>query len=408
MSELWPIRKLSELSDISYGYTEKAAIKPIGPKFLRITDIQNGSVDWSAVPYCKVDKDEHARHRLKNGDIVFARTGATTGKSYLISSPPDAVCASYLIRLRLRSTEMLPKYVSYYFGTKIYWDAISSGISGSAQGGFNASKLGELRIPVPSIAEQQRIVVILDEAFAGLATATANVEKNLKNARELFESYLLSVFAENSKTWKTTSLGNLSALFVDSAHRTPKYQTDGIPALRPRDVVNGKLSLSEAAKVSEQEYAVQSKRHRPGPGDIVYSRELSFGWAALLPDTPRVCLSQGMCLFRAGPEIDSSFLLYVLNGPIGRKQAMRAAVGTAHPHINLGDIKGYQIPTPSLREQRKALAGFDALLDHSQQLADGYLKKLRKLSDLKQSILQKAFSGELTSPPSLGIREAAE
>ncbi len=92
MSELWPIRKLSELSEISYGYTEKDAAEPIGPKFLRITDIQNGSVDWSAVPYCKVDKYEHARHKLKDGDIVFARTGATTGKSYLVSSPPDAVC----------------------------------------------------------------------------------------------------------------------------------------------------------------------------------------------------------------------------------------------------------------------------------------------------------------------------
>lgn len=180
MREPWPVRKLSELSDISYGYTEKASIEPIGPKFLRITDIQNGSVDWSAVPYCKVDKDEHARHKLKNGDIVFARTGATTGKSCLISSPPDAVCASYLIRLRLRSAEMLPEYVSYYFGTKSYWDAISTGISGSAQGGFNASKLGELLIPVPPFAEQQRIVDKLNV----IGIETSKLEKRYREALE--------------------------------------------------------------------------------------------------------------------------------------------------------------------------------------------------------------------------------
>ena len=115
-----------------------------------------------------------------------------------------------------------------------------------------------------------------------------------------------------------------------------------------------------------------------------------------------------MCLFRAGAEIESSFLLYVLNGPIGRKQAMKAAVGAAHPHINLGDIKSYQIPTPTLHEQRQTLARFDALSKYTHQLADAYSEKLRKLSDLKQSILQKAFSGELTSPPSQAIKEAAE
>lgn len=408
MRERWPTRKLGELSSISYGYTEKAAFEPIGPKFLRITDIQNDSVDWESVPYCKIDEDEHSKQKLSDGDIVFARTGATTGKSYLISRPPDAVCASYLIRLRLRSSDMLPEFLSYYFGSKAYWDVVAKGISGSAQGGFNASKLAELNIPTPPLSEQQRIVAILDEAFAGLATATANAEKNLKNARDLFDSYLNSVFVQDGKEWEERQLGELCSLFVDSAHRTPKYQLEGIPALRPRDVVNGKLSLSEAARVSEQEYEIQSKRHRPTAGDIVYSRELSYGWAALLPKSPRVCLSQGMCLFRPKPEVETSFLLYALNGPIGRQQAIRAAVGTAHPHINLGEIKGYRIPTPALDDQRKIVAELNVLSESTQQLATSYAGKLKMLSDLKQSILRKAFSGELTSPPSQAIKEAAE
>lgn len=88
MKEGWAIRKLGELSDISYGYTEKAVGEPIGPKFLRITDIQNDAVDWDVVPYCKIGEDDHSKHKLSNGDIVFARTGATTGKSYLVLSPP--------------------------------------------------------------------------------------------------------------------------------------------------------------------------------------------------------------------------------------------------------------------------------------------------------------------------------
>jgi type I restriction enzyme S subunit len=115
-----------------------------------------------------------------------------------------------------------------------------------------------------------------------------------------------------------------------------------------------------------------------------------------------------MCLFRPNPDIITSFLLYVLNGPVGRRQAMQAAVGTAHPHINLGDIKGYRIPTPTLEKQGEIVARFDALSDRTQQLADSYAGKLKMLSDLKQSILQKAFSGELTSPSSQAVKEAAE
>jgi type I restriction enzyme, S subunit len=241
-----------------------------------------------------------------------------------------------------------------------------------------------------------------------LTTATANAEKNLKNARELFDSYLNSIFVRESKDWDERPLGDLCALFSDSAHRTPKYQSEGIPALRPRDVVNGTLSLTEAARVSEQEYQIQSKRHQPTAGDIVYSRELSYGWAAVLPETPRVCLSQGMCLFRPKPEIETSFLLYVLNGPAGRKQAIKAAVGTAHPHINLGDIKNYRIPSPTLNRQRKIIAELDVLSEHTQRLATSYVSKLSMVSNLRQSILQKAFTGELSSAPPRAVQEAAE
>ena len=94
--------KLSEVTDsVEYGITAPASEAPIGPKFLQITDIQNGSVDWSSVPFCKADEQKLKSSRLISGDIVFARTGATTGKSFLIRAcPENAVFASYLIRVR--------------------------------------------------------------------------------------------------------------------------------------------------------------------------------------------------------------------------------------------------------------------------------------------------------------------
>ncbi|OYV04711.1 MAG: hypothetical protein CFE26_15415, partial [Verrucomicrobiales bacterium VVV1] len=88
-----------------------------------------------------------------------------------------------------------------FFQTAGYWQSIKEGSAGSAQGGFNASKLGALSIPFPPLAEQQRIVGLLDEAFGGIATAKANAEKNLQNARALFESHLQSVFSQRGKGW---------------------------------------------------------------------------------------------------------------------------------------------------------------------------------------------------------------
>ena len=209
MSKHWQFKELSAVSAISYGYTESASSDQIGPRFLRITDIQDDSVDWESVPYCKIESRDVPKYSLAGGDIVFARTGATTGKNFLVSDPPEAVFASYLIRLRLLDKRLLPEFVSLFFQTDGYWKSIKEGSSGSAQGGFNATKLGALTIPIPSLHEQRRIVGLLDEAFEGIATAKANAEKNLRNARALFESYLEAVFTKRGPGWVEKSLAEL-------------------------------------------------------------------------------------------------------------------------------------------------------------------------------------------------------
>ena len=266
---------------------------------------------------------------------------------------------------------------------------------GVRQKNLSLRKIRDVELFIPPLAEQKRVVAFLDEAFAGLAVVKTNAEKNLKNARAVFDSHLQAVFTQDRNAWKSHSLLSACEIFVDSAHRTPKYQDEGIPALRPRDVVNGKLNFAGAQRVSEAEYEIQSKRHKPRLGDIVYSRELSYGWAALLPASPRVCLSQGMCLFRPSAKLNAAFLLYVLNGPIGREQATRAAVGAAHPHINLGDIKSYSVPLPPMEEQRKITKQLDVLSEETQRLARLYERKLAAIEALKNSLLETAFSRAL-------------
>ena len=162
----WVERRLGEFSRINYGYTESASSEKIGPRFLRITDIQDNCVDWETVPYCRIEKADLPKYKLADGDIVFARTGATTGKSYLVSHPPCAVFASYLIRVRVSTAEVSPQFLNLFFQTRAYWSVIRAGVSGSAQGGFNATKLGELVIPFPRSPEGQQEAVARLEFLA--------------------------------------------------------------------------------------------------------------------------------------------------------------------------------------------------------------------------------------------------
>jgi len=193
--EKWVEKRLKELARINYGYTESASLVEVGPKFLRITDLQDNRVDWSKVPYCQIGPSDVPKYKLADGDIVFARTGATTGKSYLVTDPPEAVFASYLIRVRVNSNELLPEFLNLFFQTDSYWESIRSGVSGSAQGGFNATKLGELVITFPrSTAEQRRVVI----EFENLRRETQHLKsyyvQKLDALDELKKSLLNQVF----------------------------------------------------------------------------------------------------------------------------------------------------------------------------------------------------------------------
>jgi len=193
--EGWVEKKLGEVSDIIYGYTAKAKHEPATAKLLRITDIQNNNVNWDSVPYCDLDEIELNKYRLKLGDIVFARTGATTGKSFIIKNPPQAVFASYLIRVQINNEELNPDLLYLFFQSSYYWYLINKGISGSAQGGFNASKLKELVISFPESAEMQiRYIQEMDELKAQTQSLESHYQQELDALDELKKSILQKAF----------------------------------------------------------------------------------------------------------------------------------------------------------------------------------------------------------------------
>ena len=185
---------LSSCADIGYGYTSKSSIEFSGPQYLRITDIQEDKVDWLLVPRIQGKISEVKKFLLKDGDIVFARTGATTGKSYLIKNPPVSVFASYLIKVDANRNLVLPEYLRHLFRSEGYWNTINSGISGTAQGGFNASKLSELSFPLPDLDKQMKIVVELNRIEMLSITAKKSFDMKVNLLNSLKKSILKQAF----------------------------------------------------------------------------------------------------------------------------------------------------------------------------------------------------------------------
>lgn len=152
---------------IQYGYNAPAQDKG-RIKMVRITDIQNNKVLWKNVPYCDIDEDRIFEYRLYPNNILFARTGGTVGKSFLVEKvEEDAVFAGYLIRTSF-SSSISAKYMKYFMESQLYWKQLQDGTTATAQPNCNAKTLSKMLVPLPPLAEQQRIVDKVDQAFSVL------------------------------------------------------------------------------------------------------------------------------------------------------------------------------------------------------------------------------------------------
>lgn len=203
LPKTWTTTTVEQVAkSIQYGHTASATDNSEGPRFLRITDIQHNHVDWNDVPSCDIPSDEIDKYRLQAGDIVFARTGATTGKSYLIRECPDAVFASYLIRLRMRDG-VFPPFIQAYFQTNNYWRQIEGGKRGIGQPNVNATVLGTISLPIAPPNEQRRIVAKIEELFSDLDAGVAALERARANMKRYRASVLkAAVEGELTAEWR--------------------------------------------------------------------------------------------------------------------------------------------------------------------------------------------------------------
>lgn len=163
----WEWVRLGSISaDIHYGYTASASDQNLEVRLLRITDIQDDEVNWLMVPGCEIDNEQAARYLLEDGDILIARTGGTIGKSYLVSDiSVNSVFASYLIRVK-KLPSSYPEYIKIYLRSQLYWNQLYLASMGTGQPNVNGSSLKNLKLPLPPVAEQKRIVAKVNDLMA--------------------------------------------------------------------------------------------------------------------------------------------------------------------------------------------------------------------------------------------------
>ncbi len=402
MKQSWTAKALAAVSAIDYGYTDSASNSAIGPHFLRITDIQDDGVDWGTVPYCKIDPAELPRYSLASGDIVFARTGATTGKSFLVRDPPKAIFASYLIRLRLLDRTLLPEFVSLFFQTDGYWNSIRTGSTGSAQGGFNATKLGALFVPIPPPSEQERIVSILDEAFRDLATVRTHTEKNIVESRAIFESYRQSVFSQWSEGWATKRLAELCDIKHGFAFKSEFFTDRGDYIL----LTPGNFYESGGYRDRGEKQKYYSGEIPEGfvlsEGDMLVAMTEQakglLGSPILVPESGKFLHNQRLGLVSRKPGVawTNEFFFHVFNTDTVRKAVHASASGVKVRHTSptkIGEIS-VRFPT-SIDAQRAIVSTLKSLSLECQRLESVYERKLAALETLKRSLLHQAFAGHL-------------
>ncbi len=262
---------------------------------------------------------------------------------------------------------------------------------------LNRNDLHSLPIFVPEgVEEQRRIVAILDEAFEGIATAKAHAERNLRNAREVFDGYLAQVFSARHPGWNDRVLGSLCDRITVGhvGSMANLYKPSGIPFLRSQNIRPFSVSMENLVYIDDEFHASLRKSSLQA-GDVAIVRTGYPGTAAVIPESLGVANCSDLVIVKPGPEVDGQFLAAFFNSSFGKGLVGGKLVGAAQKHFNVGAAKEVVLHVPPLVEQRAIVSAAMEIRDETARLADLCERKLAALDELKQSLLHQAFSGQL-------------
>jgi len=273
--------------------------------------------------------------------------------------------------------------------------SVIAGREGAVFASINKSEIQALPIAFAPLPEQKRIVGILDEAFEGIATAKANAEKNLQNARALFESHLHSVFTKRGDGWVDTSLGGAYDV-RDGTHDSPKFHETGYPLITSKNLKREGLSFDDVKLISEQDYNKINERSVVHKGDVLFAMIGTIGNPTLVTVEPNFAI-KNVALFKIPSGQNGAFLKHYLDSGLVISKMMNEAKGTTQKFVGLGYLRSFPINLPPLSIQLEVVEELDELSEETQRLESIYQQKLAALDELKKSLLHRAFNGELTN-----------
>jgi type I restriction enzyme S subunit len=398
MKKGWQTKKIGEVCDLATGGTPSRT-KPeyFGGdiKWLVSGDIHHREIFNCEGRITKAGMKNSNAKLLPVNSVMIALNGQgkTRGTVALLRTP--ATCNQSMVSITPKlSSGLLPEFL--YANLHGRYEEIRRMTSDDDKDrrGLNMGLIRSIEIPIAPPSEQERIVSILDKAFEGIATAKANTEKNLQNARAIFESHLQ--FILRNKKWKWKTLGDLcdGVEYGSSA----KSEKDGkIPVLRMGNIQDGKLDWKNLAYTSDkEEIAKYLLKHN----DVLFNRtnspELVGKTAIYKGEMPAIFAGYLIRIRRKEDFLDADFLNYFLNSQIAFDYGKSVVISSVNQaNINGAKLKGYPIPAPSLAEQKVIVAQLDALSKETQLLIHVCERKLAALEALKKSLLHQAFTGEL-------------
>ena len=397
-AEKWNRVILREICDsVNYGYTASAKPKPIGPKFLRITDIVPNRIDWSAVPYCKISEKNLSKYLLEKGDIVIARTGATTGYAKRIRTEHKAVFASYLVRIRVN-----PKYDSQYVGFVVESDEykrfIQLNLGGAAQPNANAQVLTSFPISLPPLPTQHKIAAILSAYDDLIENNTRRIKILEDMAQTLYQEWFVhfrfpghenvpmvkSPLGPIPQGWKIKNFGEVSINF-DRQRKPLSGQV--------RSTMQGEYPYYGAAKILDHinDYLFDGRYLLIGEDGSVVTED---GKPVLQLVTGKFWVNNHTHVVQGKSPISTNFLyLFMSNISISGY-----VTGTAQPKINQQNLNRIPIISPP----QSLLEKFNQMIEPSFDNIVALNLKNANLRQTRDLLLRKLISGEI-DVPKLGI-----
>ena len=388
------LKKLGEICDFQNGFAFKSNLfRETGLPILRISNIKNETIETCGVVYFQLEdyKENLDKYRVENGDLLIAMSGATTGKI-------GFNLTNELFYLNQRVGKFKPKdgllknFLFYFLSTRVEENLLIS--AGAAQPNLSTEQVKNFIIPLPPLSEQKRIVAILDEAFAGIATAKANTEKNLQNARAIFESHLNDIFTKRGEGWVKKTLEEIGKTQTGSTPKTSDQTNYGdfIPFVKPADFCSDGTIIYRNDGLSESGAA--NARIVPSGSVLMVCIGATIGKCGYCEQN--VTTNQQINSLTPNKGAFHRFLYYQMITENFKRSVIHNSGQATLPIINKSKWSALSVWVPENIDTQKEIAKkLDSLLEETQRLTSLHERKLVALGELKKSLLHRAFSGEL-------------